>query len=149
MAQVEGFEPSNDGIKIRCLTAWLHLYNMCTPPPNPDSPRRTSNSFLRPTGHGLFYLSYCYHYGAHVINYERRNYAYLRGTMIVTLECVTGDYPASPTSDAGILNNVDHTHLYIFVINLITFHPFSYSVIRNFILSSKLTKVMRLTISLN
>ena len=86
MAQVEGFEPSNDGIKIRCLTAWLHLYNMCTPPPNPDSPRRTSNSFLRPTGHGLFYLSYCYHYGAHVINYERRNYAYLRGTMIVTLE---------------------------------------------------------------
>lgn len=24
MAGVEGFEPSHDGIKTRCLTAWLH-----------------------------------------------------------------------------------------------------------------------------
>ena len=24
MAGVEGFEPSNGGIKSRCLTAWLH-----------------------------------------------------------------------------------------------------------------------------
>ena len=67
----------------------------------------------------------------------------------VSLECVTGDYPASPTSDAGILNNVDHTHLYIFIINLITFHPVSNGIIRNLILSSYLTKVMRLTIRLN
>ena len=24
LARVEGFEPSNDGIRIRCLTAWLY-----------------------------------------------------------------------------------------------------------------------------
>lgn len=46
---------------------------LCTSPPNPDSPQRTSNSFLRPTGHGLFYLSFCYHYEVH----ERRNFSCL------------------------------------------------------------------------
>jgi hypothetical protein len=24
MAGVAGFEPTNDGVKVRCLTAWLH-----------------------------------------------------------------------------------------------------------------------------
>ena len=24
MAGVGGFEPTNDGVKVRCLTAWLH-----------------------------------------------------------------------------------------------------------------------------
>lgn len=46
---------------------------LCTSPLNPDSPQRTSNSFLRPTGHGLFYLSFCYHYEVH----ERRNFSCL------------------------------------------------------------------------
>ena len=32
LARVEGFEPSHDGIRIRCLTAWrypniMHLFN--------------------------------------------------------------------------------------------------------------------------
>ena len=28
LAGVEGFEPSHDGIKTRCLTAWLHPNNV-------------------------------------------------------------------------------------------------------------------------
>ena len=24
MAGMAGFEPANDGVKVRCLTAWLH-----------------------------------------------------------------------------------------------------------------------------
>ena len=24
MAGIAGFEPANDGVKVRCLTAWLH-----------------------------------------------------------------------------------------------------------------------------
>ncbi len=28
MAGVRGFEPLNDGIKTRCLTAWLYPYNV-------------------------------------------------------------------------------------------------------------------------
>jgi hypothetical protein len=27
MAGVAGFEPTHDGIKTRCLTAWLYPYN--------------------------------------------------------------------------------------------------------------------------
>ena len=30
MAGIRGFEPLNDGIKTRCLTAWLYPYNVFT-----------------------------------------------------------------------------------------------------------------------
>ena len=30
MAGIRGFEPLNDGIKTRCLTAWLYPYNVPT-----------------------------------------------------------------------------------------------------------------------
>lgn len=74
MAQVVGFEPTeNHGVKDRCLRPLGYTCILCTSPPNPDSPQRTSNSFLRPTGHGLFYLSFCYHYEVH----ERRNFSCL------------------------------------------------------------------------
>ena len=26
LAGMAGFEPANDGVKVRCLTAWLHPY---------------------------------------------------------------------------------------------------------------------------
>ena len=26
LAGMAGFEPTNDGVKVRCLTAWLHPY---------------------------------------------------------------------------------------------------------------------------
>ena len=28
LAEVVGFEPTNAGVKVPCLTAWLHLYGM-------------------------------------------------------------------------------------------------------------------------
>ena len=101
MARVVGFEPTHQGVWSRILdlnqytaeTVFKLIHRillelilesplpyhlatpvyLCTSPPNPDSPQRTSNSFLRPTGHGLFYLSFCYHYEVH----ERRNFSCL------------------------------------------------------------------------
>ena len=76
------YESHGTGRKVRTFASRLQrplpyrlaipVY-LCTSPPNPDSPQRTSNSFLRPTGHGLFFLSLCYHYEVH----ERRNFSCL------------------------------------------------------------------------
>ena len=34
VAAVAGLEPANDGVKVRCLTTWLHRYIMWSVPPS-------------------------------------------------------------------------------------------------------------------